>query len=417
MQEVGKDMNKKNKILIGTSIILVIFCIIGGRYIYNFKNNYSKNHPIIEYKDTSRLQYIAGPMLEKYLEQYKINTNNKANEKISYYTYKSSQLIAGDSGTFAISAIFDVKPYDKGDLSKLSKWGLIDNDGMIHCDWTLIISKLEGNKYKLLDVLQTSDVKKKLGISKKNSNIIEPVVTADKCKYKIEKDDVYITYDGGKNWDKIPKDIMPLEDKDKQDTKSDDLNKGSYYISEKKTAFIYGLGSLCISKDKGQAWKNVNLQSDIMGIRRQFIGFTDEGFGYAIIAGDRAMSFEMIDIYISKDGGNTWDYKGPLEEKGSSLATGISFSTSKIGFITTKINSIYMTTNGGESWNTIELPMPEELKGIYDDSVAPVFKGSHGEIYVGQGDDGDYGAGKSQVCRFISDDFGKSWKYDGEVIK
>lgn len=32
---------------------------------------------------------------------------------------------------------------------------------------------------------------------------------------------------------------------------------------------------------------------------KKFIGFTNDGFGYAVISGDRAMSFEIINIYTS----------------------------------------------------------------------------------------------------------------------
>lgn len=43
--------------------------------------------------------------------------------------------------------------------------------------------------------------------------------------------------------------------------------------------------------------------------------------------------------------------------------------------------------------------------------------GIKGELYVGQGDDGDYGAGESHMCRFIIEDFRLNWKYDEKVIK
>lgn len=435
-------MRKKN-ILIFISIVLFIFCIASGVYIYDFRYNFLKNyrmedHPIIEYKDTSRLQYIAEPMLKEYLEQYLTVYNEKGeikesvniDERLNYYTFKHSQLVAGDSETFAVAVIFDAIPKDK-DKIDLSKWGEINSKGTITCDWTLIVRKDSENNYRLLDVLKTTDTKEKLKISNDNKNIIKTSVTNSEGEYKVEGEKVYVSYDKGEIWAIVPQTFSALNYKDDGQQNSKKLDKGSYYISENKTAFMYGRGKICISDDKGETWKDISLPNGIseniesfnketdciIGIRRKFIGFTDDGFGYAVVSGDRAMSFEIINIYTSKDGGETWDSKGALSKEGSSLITGISFSTDKIGFITDKIKSIKITKDGGETWESIELPMPEELKGIYNTPTAPIFRGSHGELFFTQAEDDGYNEVRSEMCRFISEDYGETWSFDGEVIK
>ncbi|MEG1481758.1 WD40/YVTN/BNR-like repeat-containing protein [Clostridium sp.] len=414
-------MSLKNKIIICISIILVIFCVGSGIYIYKFKSSYiAADHPVIKYEDSTKLQNIGEPMLSKYLERYMFETGmENASEKIEYVTVKSSILTAGDNNTFVVSVIFDIGPHKKGDFSD---WGDIDSEGIVHCNWRLVIRNLNNGEYRLLDVLK-DNINKEESNKENNSNIKTAVL--DK-KYKIEGDNVYITYDNGASWVKVPVPFSSLNINYAGIKDSDSLEDGSYFISNNMSAFIYGNGTAYISNNKGKSWSSVNLldnpnkeaPNDIdTNISGQFIGFTNDGFGYALICTDKTMSFELINVYTSNDNGKSFEYKGVVKKDGSSIATGVSFSSSKIGFITTKGNGILMTKDGGDTWDKIELKMPDKLKAIYDDPKAPIFTGNNGELYVGQGDDGDYGAGENQLCKFVTEDGGLTWKYDGEVIK
>ena len=404
-------MNRKNKSLITISIIFSVFIIISGFYIYSVKSKYNElDHPVVKYDDSNKIEYIAEPILKEYIKKYDTD--------MAYYNFKNSQLIAGNNNIFAISVIFEIAPKDKENLGTLEYIGECDSSGIIQCDLTLIIRKIDDKEYRLIDVVQTSKAKESLGIYQNNKSMLETDVSNEQCKYKVQEDNVYITYNGGNEWIKVPVPFSQLTLRDdNKDVNDRELSKGSYYISQEKTAFIYGFGCVYFSDDKGKTWNSIELNNDIASIRKMFVGFTKDGFGYAAIAGDRAMSFEVVNVYTSLDGGSTWNLVGPLSKEGSSLINGITFATDKIGFVTSKVGDIKLTKNGGENWNTIELPIPDNLKMYYDTPEAPIFNGSHGEIYVGQGEDADYGAGDKQGCKLVTEDNGLTWRYDGEVIK
>ena len=127
---------RTGKILICTSIALLLFCIFSSIYIFkNRKYNDEEKYPVIEYSDTSRMRYIAGPMLEEYLNKYVNNTSNEEeNINIASYKYKNSQLIAEDSEVFAVATIFQVEPKNPRDIGGLVNWGIYGDDGLKHCN-------------------------------------------------------------------------------------------------------------------------------------------------------------------------------------------------------------------------------------------------------------------------------------------
>ncbi|MFQ9248928.1 MAG: hypothetical protein ACLR3R_16795 [Clostridium paraputrificum] len=61
------------------------------------------------------------------------------------------------------------------------------------------------------------------------------------------------------------------------------------------------------------------------------------------------------------------------DEGGSSLSTGISFSTDKIGFISTNAG-LERTVDGGKTWSRVEVDIPVDLKVYYDTPLVPAFK-------------------------------------------
>ncbi|GAA0691142.1 MULTISPECIES: WD40/YVTN/BNR-like repeat-containing protein [Clostridium] len=280
------------------------------------------------------------------------------------------------------------------------------------------------------DKINTDDNKHNISDTEKESEKTPEkleILNIDKG-YKIEGEDVYVTYDNGINFVKVPVPLSSLKAMASAQEETKDLLEGSYFISQYNTAFIYGDSIVYASDDKGKSWRTSQLLSNCEGgpssigfeLRRQFIGYTEDGLGYAIIAGDRAMNFENIHIYTSSDNGDCWKYKGVLNGGGTSFATGISFGNKNIGFITTKANkdNIYMTKNGGTSWELLKLPIPEELKSSYTTPNVPKFSGKHGEMYIGQGTNEDNLSNeKNKYIKLVSENYGQTWKYNGEISK
>ena len=151
---------------------------------------------------------------------------------------------------------------------------------------------------------------------------MEVVAEASKCSYKIESDKIYVTYDLGEQWvdtsltysDFVGDIVDSVENPQLPDgSYMPELPKGSYYITPEKTAFISPSGDMILSEDKGLTWDKVKVgPAGIVGVRASFVGFTEDGFGYALLCGDRVMSWETAAIFTSTDGGHNWNYIGVL---------------------------------------------------------------------------------------------------------
>ncbi|PRR81941.1 hypothetical protein [Clostridium vincentii] len=149
------------------------------------------------------------------------------------------------------------------------------------------------------------------------------------------------------------------------------------------------------------------------------MGFTSEDNGYVIVAGDRAMRFEMTYVFLTNDGGKSWQQVGDTSKITNMLVNGAAFSTDKIGFISfisagnIPYPTMKYTENKGETWQDVKLPLPKDYEGIFLRALSPKFEGASGELLVDQGENGDYGKGK--VARFLTKDYGLTWVFDDIV--
>lgn len=251
----------------------------------------------------------------------------------------------------------------------------------------------------------------------------------DNSRYQLGNGELKVTYDNGANWETVPVSMEELFAGDYSGSRQELIEK-SYEITQSRTAFVIGeeiMSSdnsystvhlqLLVSTDKGESWGKAEI-TQLPGIRARFFGFTSAQNGYAIVTNDRTMGFEANAVYKTNDAGNTWRRAGSVEETNQHV-TGGTFIDKDLGFISfgaVSVNfeperpSLYRTADGGVSWEEVEVPVPEEYKGIFTIAEMPVFEGSEGILHVNQGPMGDYQGGKV-LAEFTSADNGASWTF------
>lgn len=274
---------------------------------------------------------------------------------------------------------------------------------VIICLVTIIITLNFQNK-------SPKNVKVKVKVKEKSKSY-DSSINDMRSKYKIEKGSLYVTYDNKKTYvnTKLKSDSLFYED-----DHSHDLQVGSFYITPEITAFVSGNGNMkvTISEDKGKTFKTYYVGSDILNVRKIFIGFTSKNDGYILITGDKAMSFESKALYLTHDGGKLWSKSGNMENLSTFLVTCSAFSTEKMGFTAFKSTSdgkilLYKTEDEGKTWNPLTLNFPPDYEGTFTIPYFLSFNGSTGKLLIAKEDGVD-----GKMARFISFDKGLTWKFD-----
>ncbi|WP_188455802.1 WD40/YVTN/BNR-like repeat-containing protein [Virgibacillus oceani] len=336
----------------------------------------------------------------------------EANGQITDASYTRFHVLEGDEKEFVAAVVFQIQLEEEA------------VDGIV---WKLHVKKEGERFYRLEKIEPSSDIKiglppvqsmeeyrKEAGIEQLNDN----------NRYKIVDSTLKVTYDNGTDWVKVPVSVDELFGGEYNGSEQY-LIEGSYVISPERTAFVTGGNRnlrLLFSNDQGESWDDVVVTDQIQGVRMRLLGFSSEKDGYLIVSGGRTMSSEGNFVYKTNDGGKSWYFAGSVEEE-YSLVTGGGFINDKIGFISFgSVNiedqpprpEIYRTGDGGDSWEEIEVPIPEEFKGIFTVAEAPVFNEDYGTMLVNQGENGDYLGGKV-LAKFTSEDEGKTWKFSSLV--
>jgi photosystem II stability/assembly factor-like uncharacterized protein len=243
-------------------------------------------------------------------------------------------------------------------------------------------------------------------------------------RYEIMNDSLQVTYNNGKDWGEVPVNVEELFEGDYNGT-TEYLIEGSYVIRPERTAFVlggHGPVHLLLSPDQGETWEKVLVSNEMPGVRMRLLGFTSEQDGYLILTGGRTMSSEGHLVLKTNDGGLSW-YKTKSVEETMSLVTDGGFINNEIGFISFgSFNRegqpprpwLYRTGDGGNTWEEVAVPIPDEYKGYFTEAEVPVFNGDEGTLLVNQGPNGDY-LGGNVLAKFTSYDLGKTWTFAGLV--
>lgn len=423
-------------------------------------------------RDPDFYENAAGDLLYAYFDKYidedlKLNIQQDNLHPFSYIEKITTlERVAGNRERFAAYVNFCLfYPYTFDDISVLSMdWGTVSGE-YVDCSFIVIARQIDDYVYELEGIVQGEEglellydkaaemENKEAAAEIEESYDMLPVPDISfqgDGQAKITEGRLQVSYDGGMSWKEVPVSLELLFDRGESGSQNKmQLERSSYYISDELTVFAYG-GSdktditVLYSKDKGSTWEK-SFVADSSGIRRLCISIVDENTGYIAAAGERTMGREMVAIYKTTDGGESFKKMGRVDHNGNSLMTGMSFANEKIGFVTCKSGQfpyVYRTVNGGESWDVIdfnptyeswkwyregyadaqnrlnydEVPRNryEELRSYYSVAYAPEFDGDKGIMYVAMEEYEEFG---NNQLKLVSEDEGMNWKIEGIVYR
>lgn len=124
------------------------------------------------------------------------------------------------------------------------------------------------------------------------------------------------------------------------------------------------------TNDRGQTWNSNQLfyEQDVRAISDKLLGFVDDSFGYAAISTEYSPGAGIaVGVYTTIDGGATWQQMTtPAPQVGRERAVnGLVFTDAQNGVASLESGQennwplLYATTDGGNSWQEIQVPWEE----------------------------------------------------------
>ncbi|CEG25455.1 WD40/YVTN/BNR-like repeat-containing protein [Bacillus sp. B-jedd] len=366
------------------------------------------------------------PEIIAYRLWFDLMTELEKEGAIAGKTYTRFTKLSGDENSFVAAVVFDIHLPEDGARKVDYGLGEVKENGDIPTIvWKMTINKADGQAYTLAKIERIADTRIGLPPVESLEDYHEKtgIKASEGVKYEIKDGVLMVTYDNGQKWVEIPVRPEDLAVDANGRRPEQELIGGTYVISPKKTAFLLNGLRVLISNDKGETWDTVTVSDQgPPGERFKKLGFTSDEDGYLIITGDKTMSWEAHFIFKTNDGGKTWHSAKPVENE-SKLVTDGGFVTDRLGFLSfgelryegqPPVPNLYRTSDGGEQWEHIKVPIPEEYMGYFTIAEIPAFKGTEGTLLVNQGPSGDYMGGKV-LAKFASKDEGKTWVFTGLV--
>lgn len=250
--------------------------------------------------------------------------------------------------------------------------------------------------------------------------ILQGNYVTDKIGYSLQDQKLQITYDQGEHWTVVPVEKGSLFAGEYNGNKKDLIEK-SYILTDTRAGFIYGEGSswenesiyFMYSEDQGKTWHKSIVAKQYLGVRFRKVDFLSDSFGYIILSGGRTMSQELSNVFLTYDGGESW------QETGNSTVTRLiadgGFIDEMTGFLSYGILNpvepdFYYTNDAGDTWGKAEIHVPSQYHEIFVQAEVPIKEGDHLALFINQGPNGDYKGGKVKG-KFISSDNGRTWEF------
>ena len=204
--------------------------------------------------------------------------------------------------------------------------------------------------------------------------------------------EVLKTADGGSTWE----DVSPTNNPLKTSGEADFMDAQHAWIAippgQTSSGTLSGSIKVLYTVDGAAHWQVATI-IDVAAVgtdRPHFINALD---GWLEVGTGAALSHESVDIFSTTNGGQTWlkvASAGPNSSSGLSFdgdKTGLSFQDAFNGWATATTPAtdhawLYVTHDGGKTWQSQSLPTLPGLTNVEYDTTPPVFFGNEGLLPV-----------------------------------
>ncbi|MCF8567383.1 hypothetical protein LLE49_21920 [Alicyclobacillus tolerans] len=221
------------------------------------------------------------------------------------------------------------------------------------------------------------------------------------------------THDGGNTWSNAGPKLKSLNGLQDEDGSFYSPSLGWFVELAPDHEFI-----IQRTTDGGALWKSSTPIPTHLGDGGMQIDRVSQDVGYAVVR-DAGMTNPSSELYQTVDGGASWKPLRNLPISGT-----IDFVSKENGWLAGTNNTpdpllkantghtgmgytwLYQTTDGGQSWKHIELPIPKSLTSDHTSVSYPIFRGTWGIVTVtfspAKGDN-------RAEALYVTNDGGKSW--------
>lgn len=412
----------------------IVIAILSGCYFgyYKYQQSKIKFFPPEGFSvgvNTRDLTVVGTKWLEAYTEQYR-GKYVPRNLKLIDYSIDGIEI----KETNVIQIDFSVVT-KKLDERSTYNWNGVIEENKIKSQWVLwfraesnsegafiyTVTKLQRPSGYDLEKYQTSGEKER----DEYIHEYEAEIPYEKQQYtyKIENGICYVSYDKGNTWKEVPVPLETLVAVGDGRAYYNKLQEKSYVITSEKTAFAYG-GTresplrMTYSEDMGITWKTSEISTNLYSTRVKFCSFPTVTVGYVIATGDRTMSQESQTIYKTTNGGESWEVVG--YGPSTWLLQSGGFVDENLGFMSyPKIEgaetNFYRTEDGGKTFEPVILPVHKEewMGSTFEPFIqpeTPYIEDGQLFLLMGQGGQGDFKGG-TVMAKYKSMDRGKTWSF------